>query len=90
VSEQEEDTRQYKVVVNHEEQYSIWFAERDLPEGWSAVEIPADWHQEYIEGLSDEEKDQPGNKKECLAYIEEVWTDMRPLSLRKKMAESGN
>ena len=26
-----------------------------------------------------------GMKAECLAYIEEVWTDMRPLSLRKKM-----
>ena len=35
-----------------------------------------------------------GTKAECLAYIEEVWTDMRPLSLRKKMEEqarqSGN
>ncbi len=27
---------QYKVVVNHEEQYSIWPAERDLPKGWRA------------------------------------------------------
>ncbi|MEA2999692.1 MAG: MbtH protein [Sphingomonadales bacterium] len=29
-----------------------------------------------------------GPKAECLAYIEEVWTDMRPLTLRKKMEES--
>ena len=28
-----------------------------------------------------------GPKAECLAYIKEVWTDMRPLSLRKKMGE---
>ena len=28
-----------------------------------------------------------GPKEECLAYIEEVWTDMRPLSLRKQMDE---
>ena len=28
-----------------------------------------------------------GSKEECLAYINEVWTDMRPLSLRKKMEE---
>jgi hypothetical protein len=28
-----------------------------------------------------------GPKAECLAYIKEVWTDMRPLSLRKKMEE---
>jgi MbtH protein len=63
-----EDTTIYEVVVNDEEQYSIWPADRDLPLGWHAV------------GKS-------GTKAECLAYIEEVWTDMRPLSLRKKMEE---
>ena len=56
----------YKVVVNHEEQYSIWPADRENPLGWKEV------------GKS-------GAKEECLTYIEEVWTDMRPLSLRKKM-----
>jgi MbtH protein len=30
-----------------------------------------------------------GSKSECLAYIEEVWADMRPLSLRKKMEQTG-
>lgn len=64
----EEDDRTYKVVINHEEQYSIWFADRELPLGWKAV-------------------GKEGTKKECLDYIEEVWTDMRPLSLRKKMEE---
>jgi MbtH protein len=64
-----EDTRIYKVVVNHEEQYSIWFADREPPLGWKEV------------GKS-------GLKAECLAYIKEVWTDMRPLSLREKMAEA--
>lgn len=29
-----------------------------------------------------------GTKAERLAYIKEVWTDMRPLSLRKKMEEA--
>ncbi|CAG0930676.1 MbtH protein [Thermoflexales bacterium] len=66
--EEEEDQTIYKVVVNHEEQYSIWSAERENPLGWNDV------------GKS-------GPKDECLAYIKEVWTDMRPLSLRKKMAE---
>jgi MbtH protein len=65
-----EDTTIYQVVVNHEEQYSIWPADRELPLGWSAA-------------------GKQGPKAECLAYIEEVWTDMRPLSLRKKMAEAG-
>ncbi|MCW2917367.1 MAG: MbtH protein [Actinomycetia bacterium] len=62
----EDGTTIYNVVVNHEEQYSLWPADRENPLGWTSV-------------------GQKGNKQECLAYIEEVWTDMRPLSLRKKM-----
>jgi MbtH protein len=67
--EDREDTTIYKVVVNHEEQYSIWPADRENALGWNDA------------GKS-------GTKAECLAYIEEVWTDMRPLSLRKKMQEA--
>jgi MbtH protein len=63
-----EDNTIYKVVVNDEEQYSIWPASRENPLGWNDV------------GKS-------GTKDECLTYIKEVWTDMRPLSLRKKMEE---
>jgi uncharacterized protein YbdZ (MbtH family) len=63
-----EDTTVYKVVVNHEEQYSIWPDYKEIPLGWKDA------------GKS-------GLKPECLAYIKEVWTDMRPLSLRKKMEE---
>jgi uncharacterized protein YbdZ (MbtH family) len=66
--DEDEDTTVYQVVVNHEEQYSIWPAHREMPLGWKAV-------------------GPQGPKAECLAYIKEVWTDMRPLSLRKKMAE---
>ena len=45
---------------------------------WPAwKEIPAGWRSV---GTS-------GTKDECLAYIKDVWTDMRPLSLRKKMEE---
>jgi len=69
--EETQDTRIYKVVVIHEEQYFIWFAEREPPLGWKEV------------GKS-------GPKAECLTYIKEVWTDMRPLSLRKKMEEAQN
>jgi len=64
------DARQYDVVMNHEEQYSIWLTGKEIPEGWTAV------------GKS-------GSKAECLQYIEEVWTDMRPLSLRKHMDAIG-
>jgi len=69
-SNETDDGRVYKVVVNHEEQYSIWPADRENALGWNDA------------GKS-------GLKVECLAYIKEVWTDMRPLSLRKRMEETG-
>lgn len=64
----QEDETIYKVVVNHEEQYSIWPANKENALGWKDA------------GKS-------GTKTECLDYIKEVWTDMRPLSLRKRMEE---
>ena len=64
----EQDTRPHVVVINDEEQYSIWPADRDVPAGWRR------------EGRI-------GSEAECLAYIDEVWTDMRPLSVRKRMDE---
>jgi len=63
-----EDTTIYKVVINHEEQYSIWPEYKENPLGWRDV-------------------GKAGPKAECLDYIKGVWTDMRPLSLRKKMEE---
>lgn len=67
-----EDTTVYKVVINDEEQYSIWPADRENALGWR-------------------DDGKTGSKAECLAYIKDVWTDMRPLSLRKKMeAAAGN
>jgi MbtH protein len=68
MSDDQDDTRTYLVVLNDEEQYSIWLAGREMPAGWRA------------EGTT-------GTKVECLAHIDEVWTDMRPLSLRKYMDE---
>jgi MbtH protein len=59
----DDEDMMFAVVVNHEEQYSIWPADREPPEGWRRVGAP-------------------GKKAECLRRIEEVWTDMRPLSLR--------
>jgi MbtH protein len=57
----------FQVVVNDEDQYSIWFADRALPGGWTAV------------GHS-------GTKQECLEYIEKIWTDMRPRSVRERVS----
>jgi MbtH protein len=70
-NQDQEDNTIYKVVVNHEEQYSIWPEDMPNPLGWSDA------------GKS-------GMKAECLEFVKEVWTDMRPLSLRKRMAEAEN
>ncbi len=60
------DSSRFKVVVNDEDQYSIWPHAKTLPSGWREVA-------------------KIGSKEECLAYIKEVWTDMRPRSLRARM-----
>ena len=63
----EEKAATFIVVVNHEEQYSIWASHRELPAGWRSA------------GKS-------GSKAECLEYISQHWTDMRPKSLREHLA----
>ncbi|WP_323748970.1 MbtH family protein [Streptomyces sp. PR69] len=59
-------TEKYGVVVNHEEQYSVWPVDREIPAGWRDAGVQ-------------------GDKETCLAHVEEVWTDMRPLSLRAQL-----
>ncbi|MEU7429975.1 MbtH family NRPS accessory protein [Streptomyces sioyaensis] len=54
---------EFRVVVNHEEQYSIWPADLEIPGGWTDAGFQ-------------------GAKEDCLAHVERVWTDMRPLSVR--------
>ncbi len=66
--DEEEDKTIYRVVLNHEEQYSIWPEYKEIPLGWKDV-------------------GKVGLKPECLAFVGEVWTDMRPLSLRIRMAQ---
>ncbi|GID90753.1 MbtH family protein [Amorphoplanes digitatis] len=68
--DEQADERTYQVVVNDEEQYSVWLADRELPPGWRA------------EGTR-------GARADCLAHIGTVWTDMRPLSLRRQMESAG-
>ena len=62
----DEDNTIYRVVMNHEEQYSIWPEHKENAPGWRDV-------------------GKTGTRPECLAYIKEVWTDMRPKSLRDRM-----
>jgi MbtH protein len=66
--EEEIEKLPHIVLINHEEQYSLWRADMDIPGGWRQV-----WG--------------PDTKEACMAWVDEVWTDMRPLSLRKAMEE---
>ena len=59
----------FSVVINEEDQYSIWPVERDLPPGWRGA-------------------GKTGSREECLAFIDEVWVDMRPRSARKSTLRS--
>lgn len=65
----EEDNTTYQVVINDEEQYSIWPEYKEIPGGWKAL-------------------GPKGSQKVCLDYIEDVWTDMRPLSLKRHMQQA--
>ncbi|MEV4918396.1 MbtH family NRPS accessory protein [Streptomyces tirandamycinicus] len=69
MGEQSRSTATHRVVVNEEEQYSIWPLDAEIPTGWR----PAG---------------KEGAKEDCLAYVDEVWTDMRPLSLRLHMEKA--
>lgn len=64
-----EDEAAFRVVINDEEQYSIWPADREIPRGWREAGVT-------------------GTKSVCLAHIQAVWTDMRPLSVRRQMTQS--
>jgi len=65
----DDDRFEYQVLVNGEEQYSLWPTFKEIPNGWKQV-------------------GPIGSRAECLAYVEEVWTDITPLSVRKRMAEA--
>jgi MbtH protein len=58
----ENDDGEYLVLINHENQHSLWPQFREIPAGWRAV-------------------GPKGKRQECLSWIEENWTDMRPKSL---------
>jgi MbtH protein len=63
----DDDDTTFQVLINDEEQYSLWPND---------IEVPAGWRQVGKEG----------SRQECMDYVDEVWTDMRPKSLREQMA----
>jgi uncharacterized protein YbdZ (MbtH family) len=63
----DDDDGSFFVLVNDEEQHSLWPAFADVPAGWQVVYGEAD-------------------RAACLDYIEQNWTDIRPKSLRERLA----
>jgi glycopeptidolipid biosynthesis protein len=66
----DDDSASFLVLVNDEEQHSLWPTFADVPKGWRV-----------IYGESD--------RAAYLDYIEQNWTDIRPRSLRERLAEGG-
>ncbi len=62
----DDETGTFLVLVNDEDQHSLWPAFAD---------VPARWQKAFGEA----------SRAECLAYVEENWSDMRPKSLRESM-----
>lgn len=58
----------FLVLVNDEDQHSLWPAFADVPAGWRIAFGTAP-------------------RQECLDYVEENWTDMRPAGLVRRMDE---
>lgn len=67
-ADDEERIQIYTVLMNDEEQYSLWPSHKDIPAGWQSVGVT-------------------GTKAECMEYVDKVWTDITPLSVRRRMAQ---
>lgn len=59
----------FLVLVNDENQHSLWPQFAEVPDGWRIVHGP-------------------GDRRACLSYVEENWTDLRPASLIRAMTDS--
>ena len=57
----------FYVLVNDEDQHSLWPSFAEVPAGWRVV--------------FDE-----SSRTECLTFVEQNWSDLRPRSLREAMA----
>src|SRR6201993_4068333 len=63
----DDDNGSFFVLVNDEEQHSLWPTFAEIPAGWRVVYGEAE-------------------RAACLDYIEQNWTDIRPKSLRERLA----
>lgn len=70
----DDENATFFVLVNDEEQHSLWPTFKEVPGGWTIV-FGADGQ---------------ASRQACLEYVEESWTDMRPKSLRLRMAAASS
>ena len=68
----DDDAGTFYVLVNDEEQHSLWPTFAAVPQGWAIVHG----------------SDGSALRQSCLDYVEQHWTDMRPKGLRDAMATS--
>lgn len=64
----DDENGRFVVLINDEDQYSLWPGFAEIPAGWNKVMGP-------------------GDRIECLEFIERSWTDMRPRSLIRAMEQ---
>lgn len=66
----DDDNGSFFVLVNDEDQHSLWPAFANVPTGWTVVCGAPD-------GIA---------RDAALRYVDEHWTDLRPRSLRERLA----
>src|ERR1700757_283176 len=66
----DDDNGSFFVLINDEEQHSLWPSFAEIPAGWRVVHGEAD-------------------RAACLDYIAQNWPDIRPKSLRQRLAKGG-
>jgi MbtH protein len=64
----------FYVLVNEEEQYSLWPVFADVPAGWRIA----------FGGSAG------ATREDALRFVEETWTDLRPRSLRERMTAAAD
>lgn len=63
----DDESGTFFVLMNDEEQHSIWPTFAEIPSGWRVAFGEA-------------------TREDCLTYVNDHWTDLRPRSLRESMA----